>query len=55
MVAPLIATYEMNGAGSWAHLSDALTAIVTGHRQNRIDELFPWDYAPSRHHQGLSS
>jgi hypothetical protein len=26
-------------------MSDILTAIVNGHKQSRIDELMPWNYA----------
>jgi hypothetical protein len=29
-----------------AYLAQTLTAIVQGHKQNRIDELLPWNYAP---------
>jgi hypothetical protein len=28
-----------------AYLTAALTAIVNGHRQSRVEELLPWHYA----------
>jgi transposase len=45
MLASLIETCKLNAIGPHAWMSDILTAIVNGHKQSRIDELMPWNYA----------
>lgn len=45
VIASLIETCKMNGVDPHAWLTATLTAIVQGHRQSQIDELFPWNYA----------
>ena len=44
VIASLIETCKLNGVEPHAYLSATLTAIVGGHKQNRIDELLPWNY-----------
>ena len=36
---------KMNDVDPHAWLSATLTAIVQGHKQRRIDDLLPWNYA----------
>ncbi|TAV81669.1 IS66 family transposase [Rhizobium leguminosarum] len=43
-IASLIETCKLNSVDPQAYLTATLTAIVNGHRQNRIDELLPWQY-----------
>ncbi|OCJ33610.1 hypothetical protein A6U91_18640 [Agrobacterium tumefaciens] len=43
-IASLIETCQLNAVDPFAYLSATLTAIVNGHRQNRIEELMPWNY-----------
>jgi len=45
MLASLIETCKLNGVDPHAWLTSTLTAIVTGHKQSRIEELQPWNYA----------
>ena len=45
VIASLIETCKMNGVDPHAWLSATLTAIVQGHKQTRIDDLLPWNYA----------
>lgn len=45
MIASLIETCKLNAVDPHAWLSDALTAIINGHKQSRIEELLPWNYA----------
>jgi hypothetical protein len=35
----------MNGVDPHAWLSAARTAVVQGHMQSQIENLFPWNYA----------
>lgn len=44
-IASLIETCKLNSVDPQTYLTATLTAIVNGHRQNRIDELLPWKYA----------
>ena len=44
VIASLIETCKLNGVEPHAYLSATLTAIVGGHKQNRVDELLPWKY-----------
>lgn len=45
MIASLIETCKLNAIDPYAWLNDTLTSIVNGHKQSRIDELLPWNYA----------
>jgi hypothetical protein len=44
-IASLIETCRLNSVDPFAYLSAALSSIVNGHRQSRVDELLPWNYA----------
>jgi transposase len=44
-VASLIETCKLNAVDPLAYLTATLTAIVNGHKQNRIDDLLPWNHA----------
>ena len=46
-IASLIETCKLNAIDPLAYLTGTLTAIVGGHRQNRIEELLPWYGASS--------
>ena len=45
VIASLIETCKLNAVDPHAYLADTLSAIVSGHKQSRIDELMPWNYA----------
>jgi len=45
MIASLIETCKLNAINPHAWLTSTLKAIVNGHKQSRIDELMPWNYA----------
>ena len=45
VIASLIETCKMNGVNPHAWLTATLTAIVKGHRQSKIQDLLPWNYA----------
>jgi len=45
VIASLIETCKLNAVDPHAWLNNILTAIVNGHKQSRIDELLPWNYA----------
>jgi transposase len=45
VIASLIETAKLNKVDPQAYLARTLTAIVQGHKQNRIDDLLPWNYA----------
>lgn len=47
VVATLIETCKLGGIDPLAYLTDAITRIVNGHPNNRLDELMPWVYRPS--------
>jgi hypothetical protein len=44
-IASLVDTCKLNAVDPLAYLTATLTAIVSGHRQSRIDELLPWNYS----------
>jgi transposase len=46
-IASLIETAKINGVEPFAYLKATLEAIATGHPQNRIDDLLPWNFKPS--------
>ena len=39
---------KINGGSPFAYLKATLEAIAAGHPQNRIDDLRPWNFTPSR-------
>ncbi len=45
VIASLIETCKMNAIDPHSWLASTLTAIVSGHKQNQIDELLPWNYS----------
>lgn len=45
VIASLIETAKLNKIDPQAYLARTLTAIVQGHKQSRIEELLPWNYA----------
>jgi len=45
ILASLIETCKLNGIEPHAYLTKTLSAIVNGHKQSKIDELLPWNYA----------
>ncbi|SEG01415.1 IS66 family transposase, partial [Jhaorihella thermophila] len=45
MLASLIETCKLNTVNPHAWLTGTLTAIINGHKQSRIEELLPWNYA----------
>ncbi len=47
VIASLIETCKLNTIDPHAWLTGTLTAIVNGHKQSRIEELLPWNYAPT--------
>lgn len=47
-IASLIETCKINRIETFAYLSATLTAIANGHPQNRLDELLPWSFKPSK-------
>jgi hypothetical protein len=46
-IASLIETCKINGVEPFAYLKATLTAIANGHPQSRLDDLLPWNFAPS--------
>jgi hypothetical protein len=51
-IASLIETCKLNAVDPLAYLTTTLTAIVNGHKRNRIDELLPWNYPASDRGRG---
>ena len=45
ILASLIETCKLNGIEPHAWLTHVVTAIINGHKQSRIEELLPWNYA----------
>jgi transposase len=45
IIASLIETCKLNSIDPHAYLTATLSAIVNGHKQSRIDDLLPWNYA----------
>ncbi len=45
VIASLIETCKLNGVDPYAWLAATLHAIVTDHKQSRINDLLPWNYA----------
>ena len=45
VIASLIETCKLNGVDPYAWLAATLHAIVADHKQNRINDLLPWNYA----------
>ena len=48
MLASLIETCKLSAIDPEAWLAQAITRIVQGHPQSRIDELLPWAYAAAK-------
>lgn len=46
IIASLIETCKLNAVDPLAYMTSTLTAIVSGHKQNRIEELLPWNFRP---------
>ncbi|SEG34540.1 IS66 family transposase, partial [Jhaorihella thermophila] len=44
-LASLIETCKLNTVNPHTWLTGTLTAIINGHKQSRIEELLPWNYA----------
>jgi transposase len=47
VLASLIETCKLNHIDPEAYLADAITRIVQGHANSRLDELLPWAYCPT--------
>ncbi len=47
VAASLIETCKLGEIDPLAYLTDAITRIVKGHPNNRLDELMPWQYQPA--------
>jgi len=45
IIASLIETCKLNGIEPHAYLTSVLTAIINDHKQSRIEDLLPWNYA----------
>lgn len=45
VLAALIETCKLNSVDPHAYLTATLSAIVNGHKQSKIDDLLPWNYA----------
>ena len=45
VIASMIETCKLNAINPQAWLTDVLTKLATGHRNDRIAELMPWNYA----------
>lgn len=45
IIASLIETCKLNGVNPNTYLTSVLTAIVNGHKQSRIGDPLPWNYA----------
>ena len=43
-IASLIETCKLNAVDPLAYMTATLTAIVNGHKQDRVDELLPWSF-----------
>ena len=46
-IASLIETAKINGIEPFAYLKTTLEAIAGGHPNDRLDELLPWNWAPT--------
>ena len=46
-VCSLIETAKLNGIEPYNYLSDVLSRMAAGHSAHRLDELLPWNWAPS--------
>ena len=44
VIASLVETCKLSGVEPHSYMTDAITRIVDGHPQSRIDELLPWAY-----------
>jgi hypothetical protein len=44
VIASLIETCKLIGVEPYGYLADAITRIVKGHPNSRLDERLPWPY-----------
>jgi transposase len=47
IVCSLITTAKLNDREPYACLKDVLDRMVNGHPASRLDDLLPWNWAPS--------
>ena len=47
VVASLLATAKLNDVEPFAYLKDALERMSNGHPMSKLDDLLPWNWAPS--------
>ena len=47
VVASLLATAKLNNVGPFAYLRDVLERLSNGHAMSALDDLLPWNWAPS--------
>ena len=47
-IASLIATARINNVEPFAYLKGTLEAVAAGRPQEKIDDLLPWNFMPSR-------
>lgn len=45
VIASLIETAKLNGIDPQAWLTDTLSKLAAGHRNDRLGELMPWNYS----------
>ena len=47
VAAVLLATAKLNDIEPFAYLKDVLECMSNGHPMSRLDDLLPWNWAPS--------
>ena len=47
VVASLLATAKLNDVEPFAYLKDVLERLSNGHPMSALDDLLPWNWAPS--------
>jgi transposase len=47
VVASLLATAKLNDVEPFAYLKDLLERLPKGYPMSRLDDLLPWNWAPS--------
>jgi hypothetical protein len=47
IVSSLITTAKLNNREPYAYLKDVLERLTNGHPVTRLDDLLPWNWAPS--------
>jgi len=48
VVASLLATAQLNNLEPFAYLKDVLERMSNGHPMSKVDDLLPWNRAPSK-------